>query len=55
MCIRDRGEIVYKNEPITHLGRKKLKWLREHMQIVFQDPYSSLDARMKEMCIRDSF
>ena len=41
------GEIVYKNEPITHLGRKKLKWLREHMQIVFQDPYSSLDARMK--------
>ena len=32
------GEIVYKNEPITHLGRKKLKRLREHMQIVFQDP-----------------
>lgn len=41
------GEIVYANEPITHLSAKKLKKLREHMQIVFQDPYSSLDSRMR--------
>lgn len=41
------GEIVYADEPITHLSAKKLKKLREHMQIVFQDPYSSLDSRMR--------
>jgi len=41
------GEITYAYEPITHISKKKLKKVRENMQIVFQDPYSSLDDRMQ--------
>ncbi len=41
------GTIHYNGNDITHLHRKKLKALRKSMQIVFQDPYSSLDGRMK--------
>lgn len=39
------GQIFYKGEDITHVGRKRLKELRNEMQLVFQDPFSSLDPR----------
>ena len=41
------GSIKYEGIEITKLKRKQLKKIREHMQIVFQDPYSALDPRMK--------
>ena len=41
------GQIEYDGQDITKMRRKPLKKIREHMQIVFQDPYSSLDSRMK--------
>ena len=41
------GTITYNGEDITHLSKKEMKKYREHMQIVFQDPFSSLDSRMK--------
>jgi len=41
------GTLIYDGEDITHLKRKQLKEYRKRMQIVFQDPYSSLDGRMK--------
>ncbi len=41
------GVITYADEDITKLPRKQLKKLRQNMQIVFQDPYSSLDDRMR--------
>lgn len=40
------GQILFDGEDITHVPRKELAALREKMQIIFQDPYSSLDPRM---------
>lgn len=40
------GAIRFRGEDVTHPDKKKLKQLREDMQIIFQDPYSSLDPRM---------
>ena len=40
------GTIRFRGEDVTHPNRKKLRELREDMQIIFQDPYSSLDPRM---------
>jgi oligopeptide/dipeptide ABC transporter ATP-binding protein len=39
------GSIVYHGEDIAHLGRGELKPMRRDMQIIFQDPYSSLNPR----------
>lgn len=40
------GQIIYKGEDITNVDRKKLSQLRREMQIIFQDPFSSLNPRM---------
>ena len=40
------GEILYKGEDITNVSRAKLSQLRREMQIIFQDPFSSLNPRM---------
>ncbi len=40
------GRIFVRGERITAMKRSKLRALRKEMQIVFQDPYSSLDPRM---------
>ena len=45
------GEILFKTEDdemidIVRLGKKELRRMRKDMQMVFQDPYSSLDPRM---------
>jgi peptide/nickel transport system ATP-binding protein len=40
------GKIWYKNRDITVLSGKLLKQLRREIQIVFQDPYSSLNPRL---------
>lgn len=39
------GEIEFDGKDILNLKGKDLRWLRRKMQIVFQDPYSSLDPR----------
>jgi len=41
------GSIKYEGIEMTKLSKKQLKKVREHMQIVFQDPYSALDGRMR--------
>ena len=41
------GQIIYKGQDITKLDGKKLNDLRKEMQVVFQNPYSSLNPRMK--------
>jgi len=42
----DNGSIIFNNIDITKLPEKKLKYLRKDFQIVFQNPYSSLNPRM---------
>jgi len=40
------GDIIYKNKNILELDDKEMKELRKELQIVFQDPYWSLNPRM---------
>ncbi len=40
------GRIVFAGEDLARLSRKRLKELRRQIQIIFQDPYSSLNPRM---------
>jgi len=39
------GQILFEGEDITRVKGTKLRKLREDMQIIFQDPFSSLDPR----------
>lgn len=40
------GKIFFEGKDVTHLKKKELMALRDDMQIIFQDPYSSLNPRM---------
>lgn len=40
------GEILYKGANIAGYGRRDTKRMRRHLQMIFQDPYASLDPRM---------
>lgn len=40
------GQVFYKGKDITHLGKVELKQQRKSMQMIFQDPFSSIDPRM---------
>jgi oligopeptide transport system ATP-binding protein len=40
------GEVFYKGEDITKLSGRALKAVRRNIQMVFQDPYTSLNPRM---------
>ena len=48
------GQIFYNGQDVTKVNHRELKELRTHMQIVFQDPYSSLNPRQTvEQIIRE--
>jgi oligopeptide/dipeptide ABC transporter ATP-binding protein len=40
------GEAYYKGTDIFSLGKADLREIRQHIQIIFQDPYASLNPRM---------
>lgn len=40
------GEVIFEGEDIAKKSRKEMRKLREEMQFIFQDPYSSLNPRM---------
>ena len=42
----DGGEIIFEGKDITHLSKKQMQQFRTEMQLIFQDPYSSLSPRM---------
>ena len=42
----ESGEIYYRDQRIDNLPEARLKPFRTHMQMVFQDPYASLNPRM---------
>jgi peptide/nickel transport system ATP-binding protein len=39
------GHVIFEGKDITHAKKAERKQLRQKMQIIFQDPYSSLDPR----------
>ena len=41
------GSVRFRGEDVLGFSRSKLREARRHMQIVFQDPYSSLNPRMR--------
>lgn len=40
------GQVAFENFQLTQISSKQLRHLRSEMQIIFQDPYASLDPRM---------
>ncbi|KJS07569.1 MAG: ABC transporter ATP-binding protein [Flavobacteriales bacterium BRH_c54] len=40
------GNIIFEGKDITNLGVKEMREYRKEMQIIFQDPYSSLNPRI---------
>ena len=43
---KTEGDIIFNGEDISKYDKKKLRELRTKMQIIFQDPYSSLSPRL---------
>ncbi|HKV34508.1 MAG TPA: dipeptide ABC transporter ATP-binding protein [Pyrinomonadaceae bacterium] len=41
------GQITFAGQDVLSLDKKRLRQLRREMQIIFQDPYASLNPRMK--------
>ena len=42
----ESGEIKFSGINLTHLRQKELQEFRKNMQMIFQDPYASLNPRM---------
>ena len=43
---KTEGEVLFRGKEIFELGKNELRELRTNMQIIFQDPYSSLSPRL---------
>ncbi len=42
-----RGSIHFQGRDITHIDREQVRALSKHMQLIFQDPFASLNPRLK--------
>jgi oligopeptide/dipeptide ABC transporter ATP-binding protein len=40
------GDVVFQGQDVTHMGKAQLRALKRQIQMIFQDPYSSLNPRM---------
>ena len=40
------GEVIFEGRDITKISKEEMRKLRKEMQIIFQDPFSSVDPRM---------
>lgn len=40
------GQVIFEGQDVTHLKGRARKEMKQKMQIIFQDPFSSLDSRM---------
>src|SRR5688572_24635246 len=41
------GEVLFRGDNVLQCSRRRMREIRRDMQIVFQDPYSSLNPRMR--------
>jgi ABC-type oligopeptide transport system ATPase subunit len=41
------GSVFYRDKPLLRAGHEEMRRLRREMQIIFQDPFGSLDPRMR--------
>lgn len=41
------GKVIFRGHDISLLGKKSLHEMRQHIQLIFQDPFSSLDPRKR--------
>ena len=41
------GELLVRGTPVTHMREREFKMYRRQLQMVFQDPFASLDPRMR--------
>jgi len=46
LCTITGGKVEFQGKDITHIRGDELRRMREHMQMVYQDPLASLDPRM---------
>ena len=44
------GEVIFDGEDVVKISKQRMREKRKEMQIIFQDPYSSLNPRM---CVAD--
>ena len=51
MVEADAGRIIFRGQDISQLSHRRLRPLRREMQIIYQDPYESLDPRYR---VRDT-
>ena len=40
------GQVLYKGDDITKYNKEQMRQMRKKMQLIFQDPYASLNPRM---------
>ena len=40
------GSVKYRDRELTRIGNREMRMLRKNLQIIFQDPYSSMNPRM---------
>lgn len=45
------GDVLYQGMAVNRLSKTEMKTMRRHMQMIFQDPYSSLNPRFKVLDI----
>lgn len=43
----DSGEVIFEGQNLAQLSRESLREVRKHLQMVFQDPFASLNPRMR--------
>ncbi len=41
------GEVLYRGDDVTDLSRRRWRDMRKHVQLIFQDPYSALNPRLR--------